>query len=107
MNSSAQAILQVKNLRKIYPNGYEALSDISFELKGGEFVCIIGRSGAGKSTLLRCINGLIPATEGEIKVNGTDITSLSDDARLLLRRRIGFIFQEFNLVDRLSVLRNV
>lgn len=107
MNSAAPPVLQVKNLRKVYPNGYEALSDISFELVGGEFVCIIGRSGAGKSTLLRSINGLIPATGGEIQINGTDITSLSDQARLLLRRRIGFIFQEFNLVDRLSVLRNV
>ena len=100
-------MLEVKNLRKVYPNGYEALSDVSFELKAGEFVCIIGRSGAGKSTLLRCINGLIPTTEGTIRINDTELTKLNDSSRLLLRRRIGFIFQEFNLVDRLSVLRNV
>ncbi len=105
--SKAPALLEIKNLRKIYPNGYEALSDVSFELRGGEFVCIIGRSGAGKSTLLRCINGLIPTTEGSIRINNIDITKLGDHEKLLLRRKIGFIFQEFNLVDRLSVLRNV
>jgi len=103
----SQLMLEIKNLRKVYPNGYEALSNISFNLYGGEFVCIIGRSGAGKSTLLRCINGLIPITEGNLKVNGTEITTLTDQEKLLLRRRIGFIFQEFNLVDRLTALRNV
>jgi phosphonate transport system ATP-binding protein len=107
MEQNIQPVLEVKNLRKVYPNGYEALNNISFELKGGEFVIIIGRSGAGKSTLLRCINGLIPATEGSIKINGTELTSLSEREKLLLRRRIGFIFQEFNLVDRLTALRNV
>lgn len=107
MSSNSEALLQVRNLRKVYPNGYEALSEVSFDLYGGEFVCIIGRSGAGKSTLLRCINGLIPVTEGSIRINNTEATTLDEDARLLLRRRIGFIFQEFNLVDRLTVLRNV
>jgi phosphonate transport system ATP-binding protein len=100
-------MLKVKNLRKVYPNGYEALSDVSFSLQKGEFVCIIGRSGAGKSTLLRCINGLVTSTEGTITINDIDVTKLSSSSRLLLRRRIGFIFQEFNLIDRLSVLRNV
>jgi phosphonate transport system ATP-binding protein len=102
-----QPVLRLKNIRKVYPNGYEALSNISFEVKGGEFICIIGRSGAGKSTLLRCINGLVPITTGNILINGTDITKLSDQGRLVMRRRIGFIFQEFNLVDRISALRNV
>lgn len=100
-------MLEVKNLRKVFPNGYEALSDVSFTVQKGEFVCIIGRSGAGKSTLLRCINGLILSTDGSIRINDTDVTKLSGQSRLLLRRRIGFIFQEFNLVDRLSVMRNV
>ncbi len=107
MDKPSQPVLEVKNLRKVYPNGYEALSDISFEVKGGEFICIIGRSGAGKSTLLRSINGLIPITEGSVRINGTELTSLSEDNKLLLRRRIGFIFQEFCLVDRLTVIRNV
>ncbi len=106
-NSIEAALLEVQNLRKIYPNGYEALSDISFKLQAGEFVCIIGRSGAGKSTLLRCINGLIPFNEGSVRINDIDIATLSEQEKLRQRRRIGFIFQEFNLIDRLSVLRNV
>ncbi len=100
-------MLEVKNISKVYPNGYEALSDVSFDVHGGEFICIIGRSGAGKSTLLRCINGLIPVTHGSLHVEGEDITALSDEQKLALRRKIGFIFQEFNLVDRLTALQNV
>ncbi|MBA2679117.1 MAG: phosphonate ABC transporter ATP-binding protein [Ktedonobacteraceae bacterium] len=104
---SNSTLLEVKDLSKVYPNGYEALSDVSFELQRGEFVCIIGRSGAGKSTLLRCINGLISVSGGSVHVQGTDLTSLTDEEKLLLRRKIGFIFQEFNLVERLTVLQNV
>jgi phosphonate transport system ATP-binding protein len=99
--------LDVLKLSKVFPNGYEALADISFSVSGGEFVCIIGRSGAGKSTLLRCINGLIPITSGSVRINDTDMATLTDDERLKLRRRIGFIFQEFNLVGRLSAMQNV
>lgn len=102
-----RTVLEIKNVRKVYPNGYEALTDVSFEVKGGEFICIIGRSGAGKSTLLRCISGLIPITSGSLRINGTEISGLSEAEKLKLRRQIGFIFQEFNLVDRISVLRNV
>ncbi len=105
--SNSQPVLEVGNMRKIYPNGYEALSEVSFTVKGGEFICIIGRSGAGKSTLLRCVNGLIPTTEGSVKINGINLTSQTESEKLMLRRHIGFIFQEFNLVDRLSALRNV
>jgi phosphonate transport system ATP-binding protein len=100
-------LLEVNSLSKVYPNGYEALKDVSFVVRKGEFICIIGRSGAGKSTLLRCINGLIPATQGSIRIQGTDITGLGENEKLILRRKIGFIFQEFNLVDRLSVMDNV
>jgi phosphonate transport system ATP-binding protein len=99
--------LAISGLSKVYPNGYEALADITFTVQGGEFVCIIGRSGAGKSTLLRCINGLIPATNGVVSLNGTDIASLSERERMQMRRRIGFIFQEYNLVERLTALQNV
>jgi len=104
---NSRPLLEIKNLRKVYPNGYEALADVSFAVYPGEFICIIGRSGAGKSTLLRCINGLLPVTEGSLKINNTETTRLSEHEKLLLRRKIGFIFQEFNLVDRLSALRNV
>lgn len=107
LSTSNTAILEVEDLSKIYPNGYEALSAISFKVERGEFICIIGRSGAGKSTLLRCINGLIPVTHGSIRIQGKDLVSMDDDQQLALRRHIGFIFQEFNLVDRLSVLHNV
>lgn len=100
-------LLEVNGLSKVYPNGYEALKDVSFVARAGEFICVIGRSGAGKSTLLRCINGLIPSTQGSIRFQGTDITSLGENEKLALRRKIGFIFQEFNLVDRLSVMNNV
>jgi phosphonate transport system ATP-binding protein len=104
---SSSTILEVNGLSKIYPNGYEALKEVSFTVGEGEFICIIGRSGAGKSTLLRCINGLIPATRGSIHIQKTDITRLNEKETLSLRRKIGFIFQEFNLVDRLSVVDNV
>ena len=104
---SNSTLLRITSLSKVYPNGYEALADVSFEVQAGEFICIIGRSGAGKSTLLCCINGLIPSTQGSIEVEGTDITALSEEQKLAMRRRIGFIFQEFNLVGRLSALHNV
>jgi phosphonate transport system ATP-binding protein len=104
---STSTLLTIDNLSKVYPNGYEALADVSFEVRGGEFICIIGRSGAGKSTLLRCINGLIPVTHGSVRIEGIDIAALNDDQKLAQRRRIGFIFQEFNLVGRLSALHNV
>jgi phosphonate transport system ATP-binding protein len=73
----------------------------------GQFVCIIGRSGAGKSTLLRTLNGLLRPTSGTIVVDGTTVTDSSARARQRLQTKIGFIFQEFNLVERLSVLKNV
>ncbi|MEI7556819.1 phosphonate ABC transporter ATP-binding protein [Candidatus Chlorohelix sp.] len=107
LNNGSIPLLVIENLRKVYPNGYEALSNISFTVRGGEFVCIIGRSGAGKSTLLRCINGLIPINGGKLSVHGEDLGGMSEKEKLLMRRRIGFIFQEFNLVDRLTALRNV
>jgi phosphonate transport system ATP-binding protein len=104
---SDATLLEVKGLSKIYPNGYEALSDVNFEVRAGEFICVIGRSGAGKSTLLRCINGLISVTTGSVRIQGTEITDLNEEQKLALRRRIGFIFQEFNLIGRLTALRNV
>ncbi|GLV53585.1 phosphonates import ATP-binding protein PhnC [Dictyobacter sp. S3.2.2.5] len=105
MNNSI--LLEVNGLSKVYPNGYEALNDISFVVNKGEFVCIIGRSGAGKSTLLRCINGLILSTQGSVRIQDTYITDLSEKEKLAQRRKIGFIFQEFHLVDRLSAIDNV
>jgi phosphonate transport system ATP-binding protein len=101
------ALLQVKDLKLVYPNGHEALKRVSFSAEAGEIVAIIGRSGAGKSTLLRCINGLEKATEGTILLDGEDLTQLNAQQLVRLRRHIGFVWQEYNLVDRLPVLTNV
>ena len=100
-------LLRVEHLTKIYADGTLALDDVSFEVADGEFLVILGLSGAGKSTLLRCINRLIEPTEGGIAWDGTDITAASGEELRLIRRRMGMIFQEFNLVERASVLTNV
>jgi len=106
MSGSANCI-DVRDLRVVFSNGHEALKSVSLQVPGGQFVCIIGRSGAGKSTLLRCLNGLLRPTGGTIVVDGTTVTGASVATRRRLQTRIGFIFQEFNLVERLSVLKNV
>lgn len=100
-------MLEIKNLTKVYEGGTQALTDVSFSVKPGEFLAIIGLSGSGKSTLLRCINRLIEPTEGQIIWNGQDITAASQDEMLRIRRKIGMIFQHFNLVSRSRVLTNV
>jgi len=100
-------MLEVQNLTKIYEGGTVALRDMSFTVKDGEFLVIIGLSGSGKSTLLRCINRLIEPTEGRILWDGVDVTGLSGEELRKVRRRIGMIFQHFNLVKRSSVLTNV
>ncbi len=100
-------MLIIENLTKVYENGFVALRNINLEIPDGQFVSIIGLSGSGKSTLLRCINRLIDPTEGRIVWNGLDVTAASDDELRQIRRRIGMIFQQFNLVRRSSVLTNV
>jgi phosphonate transport system ATP-binding protein len=100
-------MLEIKNLTKVYEGGTQALTDVSFSVKPGEFLAVIGLSGSGKSTLLRCINRLIEPTEGQIIWNGQDITAASQDEMLKIRRKIGMIFQHFNLVSRSKVITNV
>jgi phosphonate transport system ATP-binding protein len=100
-------MIEAHGLRKVFPNGHVALDDVSLSVEAGTFLCVIGRSGAGKSTLLRCLNGALDVTAGIISVNGVEVSSASAEERRLLCRRIGFVYQELNLVDRLSVLRNV
>jgi phosphonate transport system ATP-binding protein len=100
-------MLKIENLTKIYDNGFKALDNLSLEVPDGQFVAIIGLSGSGKSTLLRCINRLVEPTEGRIIWNGVDITAATSDELRQIRRRIGMIFQQFNLVKRSSVLTNV
>ncbi len=100
-------MLQVVNLTKIYDGNVLALDRVSFEVKQGEFLAIIGLSGSGKSTLLRCINRLVEPTGGQIIWNGVDVTDASQDEMRRVRRRIGMVFQHFNLVSRSKVITNV
>lgn len=102
-------MLQVKNLTKVYreAGGVQALNDVSFEVPKGQFLAVIGLSGSGKSTLLRCINRLIEPTSGQILWDGEDITAASPEEMRRIRRRIGMIFQHFNLVHRSKVITNV
>lgn len=86
---------------------FQALADVNLSVPDGDFVAIIGRSGAGKSTFLRTLNGLLIPSQGSVAVGGTDITKLGKRELQKYRRSVGFIFQQFNLVDRLSVLENV
>jgi len=100
-------MLEIKNLTKIYNNGFKALDNVSFTVPDGQFVALIGLSGSGKSTLLRCVNRLIEPTDGQIIWNGLDITAISAEEMRLVRRRMGMIFQQFNLVKRSKVITNV
>ncbi|MEM5776368.1 MAG: phosphonate ABC transporter ATP-binding protein, partial [Anaerolineaceae bacterium] len=87
--------------------GTQALTDVSFTVPDGEFLVVIGLSGSGKSTLLRCINRLIDPTSGQILWNGQDITAARGSELRRIRRHIGMVFQQFNLVKRSSVITNV
>jgi phosphonate transport system ATP-binding protein len=101
-------MLKIEHLTKIYqPAGVLALDDVSFEVPKGQFLAVIGLSGSGKSTLLRCINRLIEPTAGRIILDDDDITAANPDQMRRIRRRIGMVFQHFNLVSRSSVLTNV
>jgi phosphonate transport system ATP-binding protein len=100
-------LLEVKDLTKIYDNEVLALDNASFDVPDGQFLVVIGLSGSGKSTLLRCINRLVEPTAGQVVWDGVDITAAPQEELRLIRRRIGMIFQQFNLVTRSSVLTNV
>lgn len=100
-------MLEIKKLQKVYPNGVHALKGVSFDVKKGEFLVIIGLSGSGKSTLLRCINRLHEPTSGSIVFEGEETTTKKGKELRSIRARIGMIFQHFNLIPRRSVLTNV
>lgn len=100
-------MLRIEHLTKVYDDGTVALSDVSFNVPDGQFLAIIGLSGSGKSTLLRCINRLIDPTEGRILWDNEDITAASQEDMRRIRRRIGMVFQHFNLVYRSKVITNV
>jgi phosphonate transport system ATP-binding protein len=100
-------MLEVRNLTKIYEGGVKALDNVSFSVQDGEFLAVIGLSGSGKSTLLRCINRLIEPTAGSILWDGDDITKASQEEMRRIRRKIGMVFQHFNLVTRSKVITNI
>lgn len=100
-------MLRIKGLTKRYRTGDEALKGVSFDVPAGQVVGLIGPSGAGKSTLIRCVNRLVEPSSGTIQLGKVDITRLSRTKLRDARRRIGMIFQEFALVERLSVMENV
>ena len=100
-------MLKIENLVKTYPGGVQALKGVTFDVPKGQFLAVIGLSGSGKSTLLRCINRLIEPTAGKIIWNDVDITTANEDDLRFIRRKIGMVFQHFNLVSRSSVLTNV
>lgn len=107
LSAQPERSLRVEHLVKAYQPGKPVLNDISFEVRGQNSVAIIGPSGTGKSTLIRCVNKLIPPTSGAVFVSGEDISRLSGRALRHARRKIGMVFQEFNLVERLTVMENV
>ncbi|AJH78788.1 MULTISPECIES: phosphonate ABC transporter ATP-binding protein [Heyndrickxia] len=100
-------MIEFKSVSKVYPNGTRGLNNVNLTIHKGEFVVIVGLSGAGKSTLLRSINRLHEITEGEILIDGKSITAAKGKELRYIRRNIGMIFQNFNLVKRSTVLRNV
>jgi phosphonate transport system ATP-binding protein len=100
-------MLEIQHLHKVYPNGTVALTDVNFTVNDGEFLVVIGLSGSGKSTLLRCINRLIQPTQGKVLWDSVDVTAASGAEMRRIRRQIGMVFQQFNLVRRSSVMTNV
>src|ERR671936_2850191 len=100
-------MLRIEHLTKDYPGGVRGLDDVSLVVPDGEFLVLIGLSGSGKSTLLRCINRLVEPSSGRILLDDADITAASPAELRKVRRNIGMIFQQFNLVRRSTVLTNV
>ena len=100
-------MLKISGLSKVYPTGAAALKNVSFSVGEPKVVTIIGPSGAGKSTLIRCINRLVEPTTGKIMLDDVDILALNRHDLREARRRMGMIFQEYNLVERLTVMENL
>ena len=100
-------MLKLEKLTKVYKTGDKALSDVDLEVPQGQVIALIGPSGAGKSTLIRCINRLVDPTSGRVILKGVDLTGLGARRLRRERRRMGMIFQEYALVERLTVMENV
>lgn len=100
-------MLELRNLEKRYATGDLALKGVSMHVGAGEVLGLIGPSGAGKSTLIRCVNRLVEPSAGTVKLDGQDLTALGASSLRLARRQIGMIFQEYALVERLTVMENL
>jgi len=100
-------MLNIKKLLKTYRTGDQALKSVDLDIPQGQVLALIGPSGAGKSTLIRCINRLVEPTSGAVMLDGTDLTQLGSGALRKARREMGMIFQEYALVERLTVMENV
>ena len=100
-------MLRIEKLCKTYDQGIEALRGVSIVIEAGEFVVVLGKSGSGKSTLLRCINRLVEPTSGRIFLNDEEVTGASSRHLRQLRKKIGMVFQQYNLVSSCSVQTNV
>jgi phosphonate transport system ATP-binding protein len=101
-------MIKFEHTGKIYPNGVEALKDVSLEIPQGDFVAVIGLSGAGKSTLIRLVNKMHAPTSGRLVVNGIEVNDqLKGKALRRFRRKIGMVFQSYNLILRTTVIRNI
>jgi phosphonate transport system ATP-binding protein len=107
VDGAVERTLVIRNLRKEYRAGQPVLKDVSLKVEGRGLTAIIGPSGTGKSTLIRCINRLVDPTAGEIRFLGQDLAKLCGRPLREARRRIGMVFQEYNLLERLSVIENV
>ena len=113
MNNHNLTLLMVEHLQKVYNsrfggNQVEALKDISFSVEQGEFIAVMGESGSGKTTLLNLLAALDRPTEGEILLDGLDITKIKDNNISQFRRKnLGFVFQDFNLLDNFSLRDNI
>ena len=100
-------MLRVENLTKVYPSGKRALKSCNLSIAGRQIVFMIGPSGSGKSTFIRCVNRLVEPTEGKVYLDDVELTALKRHELRRQRRFMGMIFQEYNLVERLSVMENV
>ena len=105
--SDAPPLLALSGLTKRYPTGDLALDNVDLAVPAGQVMALIGPSGAGKSTLIRCVNRLVEPTAGSVRLDGEELTGLSRASLRRARRRMGMIFQEYALVERLSVMENV
>jgi len=100
-------MIEAKAISKVFPNGFQGLDQITFQAAKGESIMLMGHNGSGKSTLFRCLSGLERPTEGQVLIAGSQISGLKHRQMRDIRKKIGMVFQHFNLIPNLSVFQNV